>query len=83
MTYSLVNCGCSIYFFLYSANLICLCTDILKYFRKSLGLRDNKSRMYIFTVFLDLFLKTMSQIIQSNFNGSNFFGTIENCSRYG
>ena len=39
--------GCLIYFFLNSANLICRGTDISKYFRESLGLRDNGSRLYI------------------------------------
>ena len=34
--YSFVKCGCSIYYFLNSANLICRCTDISKYFRESL-----------------------------------------------
>ena len=42
-----VKCGCSIYFFLKSANQICRSTDILKYFRESLGIRDNESRLYI------------------------------------
>ena len=34
-------------FFLNSANLICRDTDISKYFRESLGLRDNESRQYL------------------------------------
>ena len=34
-------------FSLNCANLICRGTDILKYFRESLGLRDNGSRLYI------------------------------------
>ena len=38
----LIN-GCSNYFFLNSANLICRGTDISKYFRGSLGIRDNES----------------------------------------
>ena len=33
-------------FFLNSANLICRGTDISKYFRDSLGIRDNESRLY-------------------------------------
>ena len=33
-------------FFLNSAILICRGTDISKYLRESLGLRDNKSRLY-------------------------------------
>ena len=43
--YSYVKCGCSIYFFLNSANLIYRATDISNYFRQSLGLRDNESRL--------------------------------------
>ena len=30
-----------------SANLICRSTDILKYFRESLGIQDNESQLYI------------------------------------
>ena len=33
--------------FLNSANLICRGTDISKYFRESLGLRNNKNRLYM------------------------------------
>ena len=33
-------------FYLNYANLICRDTDISKYFRESLGLRDNESRLY-------------------------------------
>ena len=48
ITYTFVKCGCSIhFFFLNSANLICRGTDISKYFRESLGIRDNVSRLYI------------------------------------
>ena len=36
-----------IIFFLNSANLICRTTDISKYFRESLGIRDNESRLYV------------------------------------
>ena len=39
--------GCSIGIFLNSAHLICRSTDISKYFRGSLRLRDNESRLYI------------------------------------
>ena len=46
ITYTFVKCGCSIYFFLKSANLICRSTDISKYFRESFGIRDNESRLY-------------------------------------
>ena len=34
-------------FYLNSANLICRSTDISKYFRQSLGIRDNESRLYV------------------------------------
>ena len=37
---------CSINFFVSSANLICRSSDISKYFREDLGLRDNESRLY-------------------------------------
>ena len=46
ITHIFVKCGCSNYFFLNSANLICRGTDISKYFRESLGIRDNESRLY-------------------------------------
>ena len=42
ITYIFVICGCSIYFFLGFANLICRGTHISKYFRESLGLRDKR-----------------------------------------
>ena len=38
-------------FFLNSANLICRSTDISKYFKQSLGIRDNESRLYVYTKF--------------------------------
>ena len=47
ITYIFVKCGCSKYFSLNSANLICRGTDVSKYFRESLGIRDNESRLYI------------------------------------
>ena len=43
VTHIFVKCGCSSYFFLNSANLICRGTDISKYFRESLGIRDTES----------------------------------------
>ena len=46
ITYTFVKCGCSIYFFLKSAILIFQSTDISKYFRESLGIRDNESHLY-------------------------------------
>ena len=48
VTHIFVKCGCSNYFFLNSANLICRGTDISKYFKESLGIRDNESRLYMF-----------------------------------
>ena len=50
--YIFVKCGCSNYFFLNSANLICRGTDISKYFRGSLGIRDNESRLYFHQCFV-------------------------------
>ena len=41
-----MKCGCSIGIFLSSAHLICRSTDISKYFRGSLRLRNNESRLY-------------------------------------
>ena len=46
-TRSFVKFGCSIAIFLSSAHLICRSTDISKYFRGSLRLHDNESRLYI------------------------------------
>ena len=34
-------------YFLNSGNLICRSTDILMYFRESLGVHDNESRLYL------------------------------------
>ena len=39
ITHSDVKCGCLIYFFLNSANLVCLDTDISKCFRESLDFK--------------------------------------------
>ena len=47
--------GCSFGIFLSSAHLICRSTDISKYFREALRLRDNESRLYINDV---LYLKS-------------------------
>ena len=46
MTYEFGTFGCQI-FFLNSGNLICRSTGISMYFRESLGVRDNESRLYI------------------------------------
>ena len=43
ITYSYVKCGCLIYFFPNSANLISRSSNISKYFRESLELWDNES----------------------------------------
>ena len=43
----LLNVAVRFIFSLNSANLICRGTDISKYFRESLGIRDNESRLYI------------------------------------
>ena len=53
ITYSFVKCGCWIYFFLDSAILICRGTDISKYFRDSLELRNNKRGLYYKTLFCE------------------------------
>ena len=45
ISYSFVNVF--FLFFPQSTNMICRSTDTLKYFRKSLGLRDNENRLYI------------------------------------
>ena len=37
-----------LFFLTDSANVICRGTDISKYFRESLGIRDNESRLYFF-----------------------------------
>ena len=47
ITYSFVKCAYSIYFFLNSANLICRGTNISKYFREFLRLRNNECRLYL------------------------------------
>ena len=45
--YTFVKCGCSIYFFLSSANLFCRGMDISKYLRESIGLPYNENRLYM------------------------------------
>ena len=44
----LLNVVVRILFSLNSANLICRGTDISKYFRESLGIRDNESTVFSF-----------------------------------
>ena len=46
ITHIFVKCGYSNYFILNSSNLMCRGTDISKYFRESIGIRDNESRLY-------------------------------------
>ena len=47
MTYEFGTFGCQIFFLNnYSGNLICRSTGISMYFRESLGVRDNESRLY-------------------------------------
>ena len=48
ITYTFGKCGCLIYFFLSSSILLYRGTDISKYFRESLGIRDNESRLYMY-----------------------------------
>ena len=48
VTHIFVKCCCLSYFFLNSANLICRGTDISKYFREFLGIRDTESRLYMY-----------------------------------
>ena len=55
--------GCAICIFLNSENLICRSTDILKCFRGSLQLRDNESRLYIFS--FSMFSKALPYIVKT------------------
>ena len=48
ITYLFMKCGCSIYYFFNSANLICRGTDISKYLKESLGLPDQESRLFLY-----------------------------------
>ena len=50
--YKFVKCGCSNYFYLNSANLIYRGMAISTYFRESIGIRDNESRLYVFCLAL-------------------------------
>ena len=50
ITYTFVKGGRSIYVLLNSANLTCQGTDIAKYFRDSLRIRDNESRLYWYEI---------------------------------
>ena len=49
------------FFFLNSANLICRSMDISKYFRESLGLRENESRLYLQEASLSQFIFLSSE----------------------
>ena len=62
ITYKFVKCGCSNYYFLTSANMICRGTNISKYFRESLGIRDNESRLYSQTSMARLSLRCLELV---------------------
>ena len=47
ITYSFVKCGCSIYCFPHSLNSDISRYGYLEVFSKSLGIRDNESRLYL------------------------------------
>ena len=49
--YSFVKFGLFDHSFLISANVISRSSDISKYSREALGLRDNESRLYNYTLF--------------------------------
>ena len=50
------------YFFIISANLICRGTDISKYFREAIRIRDNESRLYIHT-YIRTYVRTYAFIL--------------------
>ena len=56
ITHIFVTSGCPNKFFPNSANLIYRRTYISKYFSKSLGIRDNESRLYLFANHLPLYM---------------------------
>ena len=68
--YTFVKCGCSIHLFLNSANLICRGTDISKYFRESLGIRDNESRLYWFASFNQFRFLSVLQVCSTKYDPS-------------
>ena len=49
ITYSFVKCVVQFIVFLTVSTLICRGTDISKCFSESLGIRDNESRLYLFS----------------------------------
>ena len=51
--------GCSMGIFLNSANLICRSTDSSKCFRGSLWLKDSESRLFIWTYFQHVWIKSV------------------------
>ena len=52
-------------FLLNNANLICQDTDISKYFRESLGLPDNESRLYFLSPLICLLQRCLSHVAGS------------------
>ena len=68
-----------IIFFLNSANLICRTADISKYFRESLGIRDNESRLYIHMIITNtshvgLIVETLQTLLFVLDCESNYYG---------
>ena len=57
-------------FLLNSANLICRGTDISKYFRESLGIRDNESRLYWFASFNQFRFLSVLQVCSTKYDPS-------------
>ena len=61
--------------FLALSTLICQSTDISKCFSESLGIRDNESRLYFFTIWATLKGKNLLLWEQSfSFKSSPYFG---------
>ena len=78
ITYTFVKCGCSIYFFLNSAILICRGTDISKHFRESLRIRDNESTAILSS---RLTVKASTTSLPAWTNSLCNIDTISGCSR--
>ena len=81
ITYTFVQCGCSNYFFLNSATLICRGTNISKYFRESLGIRDNESRLYMFLTFRILFEPAHGKTYNKTFVTSEYSDQSAQCNQ--
>ena len=67
----LLNVVVRIIFFLNSANLICRGTDIWKYFRESLGIRDYESWLYFESFYLKLLLSKNKKFRRFEFKTVN------------